>query len=517
MSSTSNLAWFRQQNQPQTRMLSSAIAALLGLAFLVYISSPVSLLSPTGVAHPISRVGNPKPTTPAERTAESEEFYKGMLQDRKAFLRRLGGKEGLTSFPGGGNYYQLWDFFLPEPSFCQHRISRVGTLGDGGKWVCGLKEIFSTKKDCVVYSFGINGESSFEAAMLDAGKGCEIWGYDFSVNSFGPQIPRADASRAHFFPYMLSSQQKPKNSPPEWTLGGLMKENGHKWVDLIKMDIESSEFGVLDAFLDEFKDNLPFGQLQLEIHCSSEHNFEQFLKWWESLEAAGLRPFWVEPNLVYINWTGAKATLTEFAFMNIHRPELEAPSSNATSLRKTNTHKEEEVEVMPTTPTAIPGPHVNAASPIASGPRTPKIADVLAFQSRANRENEFYLSWLSNLSQLAVFIGATAAALLGWYGGFSNDGSTSKSITLSDVAVGMAATGLCVSFTVLTGALGVFLRNDDYLLEHLIDAEGDSKLVFDRYRNEILLLYGGLYASVALVFASSLDDVRGLFNDFVSV
>jgi hypothetical protein len=30
---------------------------------------------------------------------------------------------------------------------------------------------------------GINGESSFEAALMERAPGCEVWGYDFTVNS----------------------------------------------------------------------------------------------------------------------------------------------------------------------------------------------------------------------------------------------------------------------------------------------------------------------------------------------
>ncbi|KAL8277909.1 hypothetical protein RQP46_009728 [Phenoliferia psychrophenolica] len=315
-------SWSKQPSgsPPSTRLVVSAVAAFFALVCLVYVSSPGSISS-LSKSHQIMRTGTPKPVTAKDRLAESEELYAGMVEQRKSFLGRLGGKNGLTSFPGGGNFYQLWDFFLPESSFCDHRISRVGTLGDGGKWVCGFKALFEPKKKCVIYSFGINGESSFEAEMLDKAKGCEIWGYDFSVNYFGPQIPSHDLPRAHFYPYKLSSEQKPSASPPEWTLGGLMRKNKHDWVDLIKMDIEGSEFGVLDSFLREFPKDLPFGQLQLEIHASAEQDFSAFLTWWESLEKAGLRPFWVEPNLVYINWTGAKATLTEYAFLNIRRTE----------------------------------------------------------------------------------------------------------------------------------------------------------------------------------------------------
>ena len=38
---------------------------------------------------------------------------------------------------------------------------------------------------------------------------------------------------------------------------------------------------------------LPFGQLQLEVHVWDK-KFTDFMKWWELLEEAGLRPFWTE-------------------------------------------------------------------------------------------------------------------------------------------------------------------------------------------------------------------------------
>ncbi|KAH9028778.1 hypothetical protein EDB85DRAFT_1969722 [Lactarius pseudohatsudake] len=36
---------------------------------------------------------------------------------------------------------------------------------------------------CVIYSFCINGESSFESTLLKRAPRCEVWGYDYSVNS----------------------------------------------------------------------------------------------------------------------------------------------------------------------------------------------------------------------------------------------------------------------------------------------------------------------------------------------
>jgi hypothetical protein len=52
----------------------------------------------------------------------------------------------------------LGDFF-PPAFFCPHELERVGDLGDGGKWVCGLSQL-QEKEDCVVYSVGTTGPSS---------------------------------------------------------------------------------------------------------------------------------------------------------------------------------------------------------------------------------------------------------------------------------------------------------------------------------------------------------------------
>jgi len=84
-----------------------------------------------------------------------------------------------------------------------------------------------------------------------------------------------------------------------------MEQNGHDFIDILKIDIEGNEFDSLSAFIDSFHGKpLPFGQLQLEVHVYPHgdwSNFPKFLGWWEKLETAGLRPFFSEPNLVYVN------------------------------------------------------------------------------------------------------------------------------------------------------------------------------------------------------------------------
>ena len=124
--------------------------------------------------------------------------------------------------------------------------------------------------------------------------------------------------RAHFKPYALGGKDAPHDSPPFYTLATLMAQNNHTFIDILKIDIEGAEFATLDTLIDAYPAErgagLPFGQLQIEIHArDSEYaKFPRFLEWWEKLERAGLRPFWTEPNLVYVNLVqGVRPTLAE--------------------------------------------------------------------------------------------------------------------------------------------------------------------------------------------------------------
>lgn len=99
-----------------------------------------------------------------------------------------------------------------------------------------------------------------------------------------------------------------------------MSLNGHDYIDILKVDIEGWEF---DTFATVFKSYiaadrpLPFGQLLIEIHAWNK-KFTDVLSWWELLEAAGLRPFRTETNLVYQNYNKhGTSDLAEYAFINI--------------------------------------------------------------------------------------------------------------------------------------------------------------------------------------------------------
>ncbi|KAG9123839.1 hypothetical protein FRC07_013797 [Ceratobasidium sp. 392] len=242
----------------------------------------------------------------AIRLHMAEENFQRSLKKRKALIKQFGPTpDKVKSYPVNRDYYTLWDFFTPSFQ-CPHAVERIGINADGGKYVCGLHRI-ADKPDCVIYSFGINGESSFEAELLERTSGCQVWGYDFSVQSFGPEVAknRKIAYRSHFQAWGLagSSNHGPGQNPPMYTLPELMELNGHTFIDVLKIDIEGYEFSTLTDLLKAYAGQpLPFGQLQVEIHAwihDWQDKFPEFLGWWEALEKAGLRAFWTEASLMH--------------------------------------------------------------------------------------------------------------------------------------------------------------------------------------------------------------------------
>ncbi|KAF8588007.1 hypothetical protein K439DRAFT_1385251 [Ramaria rubella] len=296
------------------------ILILLGATDHSTLGYPVRFRGLNELGHPSLRA----------KLEETERGYQAVIARRPELIKKYGGGivKGIEPFPRHGQMYTLWDFFLPAFT-CPHKVERIGTLGDGGKYVCGLERM-AKKKHCVIYSFGVNGESSFEATILERVHGCQLYGYDFSVNSFGPEINNVPGlkSRSHFWPWGLSGKDAhgPNNNPKLYTLETLMKMNGHNFIDILKIDIEGAEFDALTSLINHYlsmtpPQPLPIGQLQLEVHAAGDvwgNDMSKLLKWWEKLEEAGLRPFWTEPNLVYLNlYRGNAPVYSEYSFINI--------------------------------------------------------------------------------------------------------------------------------------------------------------------------------------------------------
>ena len=189
----------------------------------------------------------------------------------------------------------------------QEKLGITPRLGDNGKWTCGVRTLLQ-KDGCVVYSFGSNGETSYEEDILRKTV-CEVHTFDptltalqeakvlavpgIQLHKIGLAAERGEvrctmASCApsvcvitclHALPpgtkgglyalwtqleLAMAYQSMGKNISrfPVDSLGNIMAELGHDWVDVLKIDIEGGEWSVLKALLDTGR-VLPFTQLQV--------------------------------------------------------------------------------------------------------------------------------------------------------------------------------------------------------------------------------------------------------------
>jgi hypothetical protein len=110
-------------------------------------------------------------------------------------------------------------------------MERIGRMGDGGKWVCGMSKFVASSKvkPCIIYSFGVRDESSFENEMLSR-TNCEVWAYDFSVVDFGEQLESSNRARAKFMQVGIAGTTDKSRTPPFYSIADLMKMNGHDYM-----------------------------------------------------------------------------------------------------------------------------------------------------------------------------------------------------------------------------------------------------------------------------------------------
>ena len=124
------------------------------------------------------------------KLAYQEDQYQEYLKDRQGLIQKWGPTiDQVQTFPHNGQFYTMWDFFIPAFS-CPFPVTRAGQLGDGGKFVCGLDRVIK-RPNCLIYSLGVEGDSSFEGEILRRSSTCTIYGYDYSVeqvNGYPPQL-----------------------------------------------------------------------------------------------------------------------------------------------------------------------------------------------------------------------------------------------------------------------------------------------------------------------------------------
>lgn len=170
----------------------------------------------------------------------------------------------------------------------------------------------------IVYSLGVGNNIAWDLGMIDR--------FGVEVHAFDPTPASVDWVRAQHLPagfhfqalgvaardgvarFQLRSEGKRFNyrsgaalgagttivEAPVARLGTLMKRSGHDALDVLKMDIEGSEYEVIADLLAE---HIPVGQLLVEFHHTLPGvALSRTLHAVASLRAAGYRLFHVSPR-----------------------------------------------------------------------------------------------------------------------------------------------------------------------------------------------------------------------------
>uniref|UniRef100_A0A7E4VZH1 Methyltranfer_dom domain-containing protein n=1 Tax=Panagrellus redivivus TaxID=6233 RepID=A0A7E4VZH1_PANRE len=167
---------------------------------------------------------------------------------------------------------------LLAPEVLCPNLFRVGRIGDGGKWICGPQFIADWKKKCVIYSFGINWDTSFETEIHGITQGkCDI----VTVDSRRQNIPAKQLS-AIGAPYVETAISSSTNKTST-TVSDLMKRFNHDHIDVLKMDIEGAEYAIADELF-----NMKICQIMVELHVSGDTlDYKKFVSWLQKASAAG--------------------------------------------------------------------------------------------------------------------------------------------------------------------------------------------------------------------------------------
>ncbi|XP_013384145.1 methyltransferase-like protein 24 [Lingula anatina] len=238
---------------------------------------------------------------PSKRTEGSHVFR---IKDPVIQTDRLEGKDApefITNMNMSMEAYDKLerDFFryLNNIQFdCRNRI-RAGGDPEGGWEVC-LDPPYDMKKDaCLVYSFGIARDWTFDDYMGDV--------FHCEVHSFDPSIGEKDHKRSKYVNFhnlgIFGRNSVITKKKVPWTvktLGSIMNKLGHreKTLDYLKIDVESHEWMSLQTAIAEGALR-HVKQLGMEFH-SAEHNLLQPMRIsiWRGLYRLGFRIYFTSWN-----------------------------------------------------------------------------------------------------------------------------------------------------------------------------------------------------------------------------
>lgn len=179
--------------------------------------------------------------------------------------------------------------------------ARIGNKTDGGWDIC-LTPPFQLVQPCLVYSFGIGDDWSFDDHIA-AKYGCVVRAFDPSIN----KVDHVRHDLIWFYAVGIGNENThdPQNGWPLKKFSTLVSkcEDENKTIDILKIDVEGSEWGALAKMLEERMLNR-VKQLAIEIHTpelykvkSSIDDIIQYSTVLSQLELIGFRKWYWNFNI----------------------------------------------------------------------------------------------------------------------------------------------------------------------------------------------------------------------------
>ena len=230
---------------------------------------------------------------------------------------RVHHSSGFRRTPKDPTFYQMnWD-----PDFSCLLEDSVGqSSADGHKWVCDPHRL-AAKPDCLVYSFGSNGNFYFEQQLQSVAPNCDI--HVFDPKDYSRKMSGAGLNSSNYHAWGLKASYESDKELIKTSYSDTMDNKlrsltfkslaetveilGHvgRRIDIFKIDCEGCEWG---AYKDFLKQDLR--QILIEVHSVSGITAQFF----DDMHNEGYVIFHKEPN---IQWSGGACT--EFSFLKLSK------------------------------------------------------------------------------------------------------------------------------------------------------------------------------------------------------
>ena len=240
---------------------------------------------------------------------ERSNWFEAEIPHERGFFRSTGLESFVTGF--------LFSPYYACP-FTLEKSTSVKDHFDGGKWLCGLKELAdsNTNATCRGYSFGSNYDLTFERQMdeISSTSKCELHIYDPTMSA--EQFGHSHTKLAKFISdlpknYVLheigmcapgkDSLEMDGRTFDAISLLEALKLNGHEetGIDVLKFDVEGFEYDILETT--EW-DKAKIGIILFEVHANIiqrtfgvQYTLLKFHWHIQRMEKAGYRLYSMEP------------------------------------------------------------------------------------------------------------------------------------------------------------------------------------------------------------------------------